>query len=357
MNNKLKTLLKTTAAVATLMAGSQSWAADLKNIATDATATAGVATAASAATFFTTNQASGNVTTTGAFTVGSGGTAVFLVGHDGTAVRTLTFGVDDLDLSSDATLYFYNPAPATPANMDLGTNASITAASASNTGINFNIYGGISLPDLSTFSGIGLNLRQSGTVLGAAAGFGGPIYIASGNTLTQNTWAACGGLSGAGTLTAGDHDLTVNGNVSGTLTLTLSGMTTSGRKLIVTGNFETDKSFTSVPGAGTDGLSVIRGNMVLSGATSDLTTAGGVDIYGNLSVGQNTSVATGTSLHVGGNAVFTGTFGVVGSGAALIDGTATFTGAVSATSGVLSVRGATVLTGALTLADACNLSL
>ena len=152
-------------------------------------------------------------------------------------------------------------------------------------------------------------------------------------------------------------NVTVDGSVSGSTTFTLSGMNGSGNTLLVKENFATTNSFTSVPGVGTDGITIIRGNMTLSGATSDLTTAGGMDVYGNLAVNRNTSVASATSLHVGGNATFSGTFGIAGSGVASIDGNATFTGAVAAASGVLSVHGATTLNGALTMGDACGLNL
>ena len=188
------------------------------------------------------------------------------------------------------------------------------------------------------------------TVTGDVAG-SGTVATGAGNVVVN------GNVSGSKTIQPGVGNVTVDGSVSGSTTFTLSGMNGSGNTLLVKENFATTNSFTSVPGVGTDGITIIRGNMTLSGATSDLTTAGGMDVYGNLAVNRNTSVASATSLHVGGNATFSGTFGIAGSGVASIDGNATFTGAVAAASGVLSVHGATTLNGALTMGDACGLNL
>ncbi len=476
MTKNFKTLLKNTVAVTTLMLGAQSLAAATLIDSTGADVTAAHVGAADYQQIIAFGAATADHT--GTVTLQADERFYLMPFNDSNGDMVLTQS-GGITLANGVHVYFVSnhaTAPRIVVSGALGPN--------SVTDVMFYLGGAVTLPDLSSFTGVQLNILRSLTL--DNAGLGGPVNIAQGATLTRATWTSCGAVSGEGTLdgnggsnlttgaisdttvtvsaaanfeagdisgkasitkgtgtfvsdaisgtaavtsTGGDFtagaisttgaisngagnftavsisgagsvtngagnftatedvsgsgtvatgagnvtvhgsvsgsktlqpgagNVTVHGSVSGSTTFTLSGMNGSGNTLLVKGNFATTNSFISVPGVGTDGITIVRGNMTLSGATSDLTTAGGMDVYENLTVNRNTFVASATSLHVGGNATFTGAFGIAGGGVASVDGNATFTGAVAATSGVLIVHGATTLNGALTMEDACGLNL
>lgn len=281
MTNKLKMLLKTTAAVATLMVGSQSWAATLVDAA-GGTVAAGDPIPAAA---YGSLVASGGVAAnhTGTLALQTNGKFFVIPFHDGTDDMVLTQS-GAITLASNSDLYLIS-RDATTAKIIL----SGAMSPASVTGVRFHLGGAVTLPDLSSFLGVNLHILRTLTLTSATA-FGGAIDISEGSVLTPATWTACGGLLGAGTLTAANTNLTVNGNISGDLTLNLTAMTTAARALAVTGNFATSKAFTSVPGSGADGTTTVGGNMVLGAA---FTTAGaGVTVTtGDLSVAGLATVA------------------------------------------------------------------
>ena len=325
MTNKLKMLLKTTAAVATLMVGSQSWAATLHDAAGVDQKAADISVTANSFAAYT---AEGGVTVAyvgagGGMTVGAGGSLLLYLSPDVTT--SLTYA-DPLILNSNASLYLMKGSPV--GIFDLSDAVVSSPINAAATGVGVYLTSATTLPDMSAMVGTTIHVLNSLALTGVLAGFGGPIDIKEGRSLTPVTWTACGGLLGAGTLTAANTNLTVNGDVAGDLTLNLTGMTIAARALVVTGSFATTKAFTSVPGAGTDGITTINGNMVLGAA---FTTAGaGVTVTaGNLSAAGLTTVAALAPLVVtAGNATFNAL--TANAAVTVTAGDATFAGAVSA---------------------------
>ena len=326
MTNKLKMLLKTTAAVATLMVGSQNWAAVLLD---DAGATVAAGDAIPAAAYGRlVAMGAVSVDHTGTFTMQANGKYFLVPLHDGTDDMVLTQS-GAVTLASNSDLYLLSRHATVPKIIISGV---MTPTSV--TGVRFLLEGAATLPDLSSFPGVALIVLRSLTLTSATA-FGGYIEISEGSTLTPATWAACGGLLGSGTFAAANTNLTVNGDVSGDLTLTLTGMSGAGRALVVTGNFATTKAFTSVPGSGADGLTTVNGNMVLGAAFT--TAGGGVTVTtGDLSVAGLTTVAASAPLVVtAGDAAFNAL--TANAAVTVTAGDATFAGAVSAASAAADI--------------------
>jgi cytoskeletal protein CcmA (bactofilin family) len=325
MTNKLKMLLKTTAAVATLMVGSQSWAAELVDALDADQAAANISIGAGGYGVY---RAQGAVTVTyagagGGVTVDSGGTIMFYLAP---SVSTSFVFNDPLVLNSNASLYLIKNSGL--GAFDLSGAVVSSPINAAATDVKIYLTQNTTLPNMSAMLGTTIYVLDSLTLTGVAAGFGGYIDIHEGKTLTSGTWTACGGVSGSGTFAAANTNFTINGNVIGDVTLNLSGMTTAARAFVVTGSFATSKAFTSVPGSGADGTTTVGGDMVLGAA---FTTAGaGVTVTtGDLSVAGLTTVAALAPLVVtAGDA----SLNALTANAALTvtAGDATFAGAVSA---------------------------
>lgn len=325
MTNKLTMLLKTTAAVATLMVGSQSWAATLHDAAGVDQKAADISVTGNAFAAYT---AEGAVTVAyvgagGGMTVANGGTLMLYLSPDVTT--SLTYA-DPLVLNSNASLYLIKGSPV--GIFDLSGAVVSSPINAVATGVKIYLTSATTLPDMSAMEGTTLHILNSLALTGVLAGFGGSIDISEGRALTPVTWTACGGLLGKGTLIAANTNLTVNGDVSGDLTLNLTGMTTAARALVVTGDFATTKAFTSVPGSGADGTTSIAGDMVL-GATFTTAGAGVTVSAGNLSAAGLTTVSALAPLVVtAGNASFSAL--TANAAVTVTAGDATFAGAVSA---------------------------
>lgn len=209
MTKNFKTLLKTTAAVATLMMGSQTWGAELRD-------------------FTGTDLSSGNIAVTssydgivsyGAATDSTGGSISLQEGGkffivtfdaDGSTSMALTHS-GATTLAKDASIYLLSHHATTSKIIMSGS----TFAPSSVTGVNIFVGGAVTLPDLSSFKGVNLHIMRSLTLTGHANGIGGLITIPEGVTLTPATITKfLGGLSGAGSV-VGTAITEIKGPMSG----------------------------------------------------------------------------------------------------------------------------------------------
>lgn len=377
-NSTLKNLLRTTAIVGTLFMGSQTWGVALSDNAGADQAAANITVAANG---YGAYLAEGGVTVayTGGgagMTVGAGGTLVVFLNHE---VNTAMTYDDPITLNNNSSVYLISGDAAGAFNW---ASAAPDATSLAATGVNIYLTGATTLPNMSAMPGTTLNILNSLTLTGAAAGFAGPINISSGRTLTPATWTACGGLSGAGTLNDAGNVLTaINGPISGSVTLTAGNLLAA-----ITGDIS---GSATVNGAAASSLASIVGNISgtatlvagtalvlidgsISGAptiTLDAVTApAGVNITGSVNMTGGTfttpdatavfnvdgdltvpalALKVGTST-VGGNAVINGNlsggFGLTTLGDLTVTGTANMGSATAA----LTVGGNLSVTGVLT---------
>lgn len=318
-NSTLKNLLRTTAIVGTLFMGSQTWAAATYQ---DAAGTAIAATddiaAAPFASLNITDGTSPVANHSGAITLQAN--EVFLISSiNNTVSAVLTHDTGAFTLENNSRVIFL---PGESADTSTIVVSSTIAGSA--TGVNFDIYGNMVLPDMSAQPGVNLNIlgnvagnttANSVILVGNANGFGGTIDIASGRTLVQDTWTRVGGLSGAGALASTTAPLTVTGDVIGTLTMTqgafpfsvLGNMTTTGTTTLGSGETWTVLGNASLGAVALDGLLNIGGNYAVGG-TATFGSAGILKVAGALT-GTGQLDMTNTLLpftHTGSTSGFTG---------------------------------------------------